>query len=75
MVTRQEVVNIVRNMLVYDVAPEDETGIRVEYDPVRERIVIHTVYLGEFGDLSAAIAAHLEGQPPGQYWLVFNKET
>ena len=75
MVTRQDVVDIVKSMLVYDQNPEEETGIRVEYDPVRERVVFHTVYLAEFGDLSAAIAAHLEGQPPGQYWLVFNKET
>ena len=77
MVSRADVITIVQNMLVGASDP-DNTGIELTFDPSAGpdgQIKIVSVNLASMSDLSAILQEHLQGQPNGQYWLVFNKES
>ena len=67
-----EVRTIVAGMFDQNVATS--SGLRITFDPDTGKITVITTRNVSFTDISQAVTDFLEGQPPGQYWFVVQKE-
>ena len=70
-VDRAQVVEIVREMFIGH-SNEEDTGIRLLFDPDSGEITMVAVRNVSFTDFSNAIQAQLRDRPAGQYWMVLN---